>query len=166
MYHCHLHFYCISPRRNLYDPIQAAAPLPNFTHEFWRGDVLEPRQAAKADVIFADLQGMDEKAALKALAACRKQDAELIVLADPRQRDSLAASPAELALVADIWPAELTPQELAFRFSRWQKAMKMRKDFWQTNHYFEATIDNIPNLIWYKDKNGVHKRSTRAFAKQ
>ncbi len=165
MYHCHLRFYCISPQRAFYDPMKEAAPLPHFTHEFWQSDALEPQKAAKADVIFADLRGIDEKAALTALAAAQKQDAELIVLADPEQRDSLAASPDGLERVADIWPAELTPQELAFRFARWQQAMKTRKDFWQTNHYFEATIDNIPNLIWYKDKNGIHKKVNESFCK-
>ena len=59
MYHCHLRFYCISPQRAFYDPMKEAAPLPHFTHEFWQSDALEPQKAAKADVIFADLRGID-----------------------------------------------------------------------------------------------------------
>ncbi len=165
MYRCHIHFYCISPRRNFYDPIKKAAPLPHFTHDFWQSDGLDPQKAAQADAIFADLQGVDEKTTLAALAAAKKQDAELIILADPGQRASLAASPELLEPVADLWPAELTPQELAFRFARWQQAVKLRKDFWQTNHFFEETIDNIPNLIWYKDKNGIHEKVNESFCK-
>lgn len=41
----------------------------------------------------------------------------------------------------------------------------MEKDFWQTTQYFESTINNIPNLIWYKDKDGVHKKVNDSFCK-
>lgn len=41
----------------------------------------------------------------------------------------------------------------------------MSKDFWQTNQYFEATINNNPNLIWYKDKDGIHKKVNDSFCK-
>lgn len=41
----------------------------------------------------------------------------------------------------------------------------MSKDFWQTNHYLEATINNIPNLVWYKDKDGVHEKVNDSFCR-
>ena len=41
----------------------------------------------------------------------------------------------------------------------------MSKDFWQTSHYLEATINNIPNLIWYKDKDGVHEKVNDSFCR-
>ncbi len=48
---------------------------------------------------------------------------------------------------------------------RWQQTCKMSKDFWQTSHYLEATINNIPNLIWYKDKDGVHEKVNDSFCR-
>ena len=41
----------------------------------------------------------------------------------------------------------------------------MRRDFWQTSHYLEATINNVPNLVWYKDKNGIHKKVNDSFCR-
>ena len=41
----------------------------------------------------------------------------------------------------------------------------MSKDYWQTSHFFETTINSVPNLIWYKDKNGIHKKVNDSFCK-
>ena len=41
----------------------------------------------------------------------------------------------------------------------------MRRDFWQTSQYLEATINNVPNLVWYKDKNGIHKKVNDSFCR-
>lgn len=57
----------------------------------------------------------------------------------------------------------MTEEELKFRFSRWQQTYKMSKDYWETSHFFDATINNIPNLIWYKDKNGIHEKVNDSF---
>lgn len=39
----------------------------------------------------------------------------------------------------------------------------MSRDFWETSHFLEATINNVPNLIWYKDKDGVHEKVNDSF---
>ena len=41
----------------------------------------------------------------------------------------------------------------------------MRKDAWQTSHYLEETINHIPNLVWYKDKDGVHEKVNDSFCR-
>ncbi len=41
----------------------------------------------------------------------------------------------------------------------------MEKDFWQTSHYLESTINSVPNLIWYKDKTGIHEKVNDSFCK-
>ncbi len=56
-------------------------------------------------------------------------------------------------------------RSIRFRFLRWQQNFKMSKDFWQTSHYLEAAINNSPNLIWYKDKNGIHKKVNDSFCR-
>lgn len=53
--------------------------------------------------------------------------------------------------------------EIRFRIRRWQQLCKTDKDYWQTSHYLDATINNIPNLIWYKDKDGVHEKVNESF---
>ena len=42
----------------------------------------------------------------------------------------------------------MSEEEIRFHFLRWQQAYKTSKDYWQTSHFLEATINNVPNLIW------------------
>ena len=48
---------------------------------------------------------------------------------------------------------------------RWQQTCKVSRDFWQTSHFFESTINNVPNLIWYKDKKGIHTKVNDSFCR-
>ena len=57
----------------------------------------------------------------------------------------------------------MTEEETGFRFLRWQQSYKQSKDFWETSQYLEATINNVPNLIWYKDKQGIHEKVNDSF---
>ena len=65
----------------------------------------------------------------------------------------------------DIWMMPMSEEETQFRFLRWQQNCKLSKDLWQTSHYLEATIDNVPNLVWYKTKDGVHEKVNNSFCK-
>lgn len=160
MYHCHVHFYLIGRQHGIWDTIQAMPPLEHFTHTFTTGAKPDAALLADADIIFANLQGMDAPAALKTISDGRRREAELILLADANQ---IALLSSQLAAVKDIWTMPMSEAEIQFRFLRWQQSYKMEKDFWQTSQYFETTINSIPNLIWYKDKNGIHKKVNDSF---
>ena len=94
-------------------------------------------------------------------------ETQVILLADKEQARLLAGDPdfANYAAVKDIWISPLSEEEVQFRFSRWQQTCKMSKDYWQTSQYLEATINNIPNLVWYKDKNGIHEKVNDSFCR-
>ena len=59
----------------------------------------------------------------------------------------------------------MSGEELRFRFSRWQRDCRERKDAWQTSQYLEATINSIPSLVWYKDKDGIHEKVNDSFCR-
>ncbi len=162
MYRCHVHFYLLGRRRGLWDGIKEIPPLEHFTHTFTESDTPEPALMEKADVILADLQDMDGRQIRQVLCAGKEKETELILLADKEQIRHLLK---ELSLVKDIWTLPMTEAELHFRFQRWQQAYKMAKDFWLTRQYLQVTIDSTPNLIWYKDKDGVHRKVNRSFCK-
>ena len=65
---------------------------------------------------------------------------------------SITSRSEEFSEIKDIWMLPMSEAEIRFRFSRWQQICKMSKDFWQISHFFEATINHVPNLVWYKDK--------------
>ncbi len=142
--------------------IKEMHPLEHITHEFSESEQCEVRLAAKADVIFAYLQDMDVKEALQAIEAGKKLEAELILLADKEQMPLMSGF---LSEVKDIWTLPMSDEEMSFRILRWQQACKSQKDSWQTSQYLEAVINNTPNMVWYKDKDGIHKKVNDSFCK-
>lgn len=162
MYHCNVCLYLIGCRDKMAEVIKEMPPLANFTHEIVESKCLDKTLTAKADVIIADVHGTDARQVLNELISCRKKDAQLILMADKEQITFLDES---LSKLRDIWPAEMSEQEIRFRFLRLQQSYKVEKDFWLTKNYFETTINSVPHLIWYKDKEGVHKKVNESFCK-
>ncbi|MCI9485756.1 MAG: response regulator [Lachnospiraceae bacterium] len=181
MYHCHLHFYFAGQHCGVFEMIKETAPLASFTHEFsWSGETDEALLAS-ADVIFVNLQGMRTDGELRKLLSGKRREAELFLLAEEGRLAALltagragaeGVSEADswraedvLAGVSDIWKLPMSEAEIRFRILRWQQVCKERKDAWQTGQYLEATINHVPNLIWYKDKDGIHEKVNDSFCR-
>ena len=155
MYHCHLQIYLISRQPDGFAAIRDMAPMEFFTHTFFESSEPQQALAARADLILADLQGMDAACETKKLAAWKKPEADLVVLAGKEQVQILEDC---LSQISDLWTLPLSRGEMSFRFLRWQQNCKTRKDYWEASQYLESTINSVPNLIWYKDKDGVHEK--------
>ncbi len=166
MYHCHLHFYLMGHSCRAFEIIKEMPPFEYFTHEFSEGEKPDDASASQADVILLHLQGMDGQETLRKLRENRKREAELILLADKEQITLLTDGTSnDPSFIKDIWMTPMSDGEIRFRFQRWQQNCKRDKDFWQTSHYLEAAINNSPNLIWYKDKNGIHEKVNDSFCR-
>ena len=163
MYHCNLCFYLIGDRKDLFEILKKAEPFSHFTHEFIESSRPEEELTGKADVIVADVQGTDAIEALRFLLAHKKEEAELILLADKDQTELLMDE--DLAAVKDIWTMPLSEKEMKFRFLKWYQTCKMSKDFWQTQTYLDTMINSVPYMIWYKDKEGLHIKVNDFFCK-
>jgi len=147
--------------------IKEMPSLEYFTHVFSESVRPDRILASEAELILANLTELDAKEALAALLPDGTDETQVILLADKEQARLLAGDPdfANYAAVKDIWISPLSEEEVQFRFSRWQQTCKMSKDYWQTSQYLEATINNIPNLVWYKDKNGIHEKVNDSFCR-
>ena len=150
MYHCHLHFYFVGQPGRVSEVIKEIPPLEHFTHEFSASAEPESALAAKADVIVADLRAMDVKESVRTLDMEKKEGAELILLAEQNQISFLTD---DFSAIKDVWTMPMSDSEIRFRFFRWQQNCKMSKDFWETSHYLEATINKVPKIMWSKHKN-------------
>ena len=162
MYHCHIHFYLAGRQGRIFDIIKEMPPLEHFTHEFFESEKPDLALVSKADVILADLQGMDEREALRILVSDKRKEAELILLAD---KDHISLLSDYLPEIKDIWSLPMSEAEIGFRFLRLQQSCKKDKDFWQISHFLESAINNTPNLIWYKNKYGIHEKVNDSFCK-
>ncbi len=162
MYHCHIHFYFIGTKCKIFEIIKEMSPLEQFTHEFLESEKPEEALLNSADVFLYNLQDEKVKNMVQMLIAKKNQKTELILLTNKNKILDLTDF---LSDIKDIWTYPMSDEEVRFRFLRWQQACKISKDFWLTNHYFETTINNVPNLVWYKDKEGIHKKVNDSFCK-
>ncbi len=162
MYHCHIQFYLAGTHSRAFDLVQEMSPLEHITYEFFESKNPGIALAEQADVILANLQDMDVKETIGMLAPDGKKETKLILLADKEQ---IAPLEEYLSEIRDIWIMPMSDKEIRFRFLRWQQACKREKDSWQTSQFLEATINHVPNLVWYKDKNGIHEKVNDSFCK-
>ena len=68
MYHCHIHFYLIGNPCRAWEEVKEMPPLEHFSHEFFESNEPDEALAAKADVILANIQDMNEKETVRMLA--------------------------------------------------------------------------------------------------
>ena len=161
MYHCHIRFYLMG-RSRAFDIIKGMSPLEHFTHEFSESRDLKKELASKADVILAAPEDNCAEDTLRTLISDLGDQTELILLVSKEQTNLLKGS---FGKIKDIWTLPMSDEEVRFRFLRWQQSCMRDKDAWQTSHYLEATINNIPSMIWYKEKDGVHEKLNDSFCK-
>ena len=127
--------------------------MEHFTHIFQDGE---------ADVVFANLQGADAGDMLGEVVSGLPDGAELIVLAGQEQKSEVLKY---LSSVSDLWTLPMAEEELNFRILKWQQAYKKSIETWEMNQFFEATINGMPDLIWFKDKDGIHEKVNDSFCK-
>lgn len=160
MYHCHTHIYLTGCTGKQFDIIKEMEPLAHFTHSFTESEAVDKTLAAQADVIFADLHGWSAQEMVRALIESKRGETGLILFADNEQIPLLTEY---MENIEDIWTNPMSDEEIRFRFRKWQKSYKDSKDAWQTRQFFETTINSTPNLVWYKDKNGIHEKVNDSF---
>lgn len=162
MYHCLVRFYFIGQQRGLFDILKHMPALEAFSHEFVESDTIQNNLLKNAEVIIADLRGRDAAQTVREITQNKKEESELIAVIGSDQWEALNSV---LPGLSDVWVMPMDEQELRFRFARWQRECKLRKDFWLSNQYLERTINSSPDLIWYKDKNGIHKKVNDSFCR-
>ena len=165
MYHCHINFFFLGNQRKLFKVLEGMPPLDHFTHEYFESKTPYESMISKADVIIADLKDMDAAATIQMLLSEKKPKTELIILADKNQLAQLTALPGCLSELYDIWTLPLSEEELKFHFLKWQQDCKTHKDYWMTSQYLESAINSVPNLVWYKTKDGIHTKVNDSFCK-
>lgn len=159
MYSCKLKLYLIGCPSVFAEIIENMPPMENFTHEFIKTQSEDLYQLSKADIIFLQYEDNNR---LQYVFDNKKQTAEVILIAQKEQLNKLLELP---HLFYDIWFTPLSENEIRFRFLKFQRHKKLEKDNWQTENYFETLINSVPNLIWFKNKNGIHEKVNDSFCK-
>lgn len=164
MYHCQICFYMITEQNELFEVLMQMPQYLHFSHEYIQSARVDAALTVRADVILADVRQADAEETLAFLLSHKREETEVILLADKEQA-ALLTEKDDAENLADIWVMPMTEAEFRFRLVRWQKTYRMRMDFWQTQNYLDTTINSVPHLIWYKDKEGAHMKVNDAFCK-
>ena len=160
MYHCTTYFYLFGLDESLQQVMTSMEAGEKFTFLFSSGDKLDEKELESADVIFANIQGLDVIEALK-IFSLKKKESKLILLAGQQEMKILLEE--DMYLVDDIWTLPMTEKEFLFRVMRWKKIYEQEKDCWEVNHFLDTTINSVPDLIWFKDKEGAHLKVNDSF---
>lgn len=159
MYHCDVDFYFINCPDKIIEIIKILPPPDKFSYKFYDSLSVDINNVKKADVIFACSDNTNN---IQEIISAKRRESHLILLA---HKDNSALLDCFLTDITDIWFLPLSESELRFRFMKWQDNYKTSKDYWLTEQYMETMMNCTPNLIWYKDKYGIHHKVNDSFCK-
>ncbi|MDE7361076.1 MAG: response regulator [Oscillospiraceae bacterium] len=157
MYHCRLKFMFVGKSDRLLGIAETLTPPEGFEFEFLSSAV--PSEASAANVIFADYSDFKSLDEVRETFSTMSGHASIVLLAE----SGADVYSGDLGFVSDVWTIPMTDDEARFRFARFIKKLKYEKDCWQTEQYFESAINNIPILVWFKTRDGVHEKVNDCF---
>ncbi|MBD5641632.1 MAG: response regulator [Desulfovibrio sp.] len=146
MYNCIAHITFLGCPRHIQEVVKAIPPLAGFSHEF--SETFAPGPGARLVLAGpgADLRNLPEQA-------------QIILL----RESGTAVAPELLGRLADIWQLPASDAELRFHFCNWQKNLKTKMDLGEKSQFLECLMETSPNLVWFKDRNGIHELVNRSF---
>lgn len=158
MYHCKLAIKIFSCDDTWLSQIRKIEPLENFDYFPVVLSEFNPEEARKGDIVIIDIPVQLKLSDIRRLC---KLNAVLIFCGSSGQIARLSEN--EIKSCSDIWMTPLSPQLVSFNFQRVFKQIKLGKDAYLTHTYLHAAIDNIPDLVWFKDVRGSHLKVNNAF---
>ncbi len=162
MYNCNLKIYLAGSKCRFFTELKKIPPLNNFTHHFFESELYNEDFAKNCDVIFLNFVNEADKSVLKSVTEAKKKRTQLIVIAGCKH---ISLFTGFLPEISDVWQSADNEAEIKFRITKWQDTLKTKTDLWETNQYLNNAINMSPNLVWYKDINGIHIKVNDSFCK-
>ena len=163
MYHCNFVINIISKNETMKEELKEVAAPERFHLEYIVDAVPQNESVKKADLIIWDTESAPEEiqSTLSFMRANKKEDAQIILsitnfVAKELPKEGYNG-------IEQVWIKPYTTARLQFMYGQYLKQQKERKDAWLTAHYLDALIDGIPDLVWFKDKVGMHMKVNQAF---
>lgn len=160
MYHYDLRVITYGLTSRVCEQLKQVPALAGFTLTYEETNVFTT-SGWNRDTIFIAAGQLDAKQKQELCAAKETAHAYIILSVDVAQED--AAQSAFLQSVDEIWPVQLTPlvTQVLFNKSLWR--IKEHCDYELAEGYLDTLIDNMPDMVWFKDQYGLHLKVNKKF---
>jgi len=156
MYHSKVTFWTAGIRPDYIQAWKKLSPLPRFEHEFRVLLDLSQIPSSGTQVIIFHASAPFSPKDIRASAG----ENGICILCGENYSCFLEE---ELSQMDDFWRGDDPPELAVIRFEKLQKRLKAEKDAWLCRNYLEQTIDTLPDLVWFKDLEGLHWKVNHAF---
>ena len=160
MYHCRIliHLAGISEHTS---EVLRATPVPRqFSIAFSEGALSDANVAANAEMIIVQTEDSSTAAdTVRKFCAAKKSGCALVVIA-PAGTELFSE---EFSAITNVWNLPMSDAELRFRFSRLFRYLQIYCVSRQQENYLNAVIDTSPNMIWFKNREGIHEKVNDSF---
>ena len=160
MYHYNLHIITCGLSEAAIAVLKAVPPQDNFTHVFTSASQLLAADLDSSDIYI--YSGPVTKEVIELLTADKKSAySHRVLFASP---DILKMDDYALSLKMDaVWPYPLSDKAMAGYFTKVLTHIKQDCDQNLVETYLDTLIDNMPDMVWFKDKNGAHLKVNKKF---
>lgn len=158
MYHYNLRISIFSLQQDQIAWLQEIPPLKGFEHTYAIDPELTAENIAASDIIVWAKPVQQEE--LLFLAQRKKKDALFVLLA---YREELNNADAWVEVADDMWPRSISKTVLQRLFERLLRHYKTYCDSKLTESYLSALIDHMPDMVWFKDLQGIHMKVNDKF---
>lgn len=158
MYHHTLRISIFSKNPLLIDEIKKIEPLERFSHDIRVKDKFLPSLAATSDLVIMDTP---VPLSYRALRARAKIGARLVVCLPPEQEEQLIEE--DIVALDDVWLLPLRIPRIRLRMHNILYEIKRDVDAKQHLVWLNTLIDSMPDMVWFKDLDGIHHKVNKKF---
>lgn len=158
MYHYNINIsiFFLEPRKVAW--FREVPPLERFTNTYFINPQINAENITKSDIIIWAKPVCQKDMLL--LAKYKKKDAALVLLCNREELDKVDSWP---DVSDNIWPRSLAKKILQGLYKRLLKNFKLYCDDKLTESYLNALINNMPDMVWFKDLKGIHVKVNDKF---
>jgi len=160
MYHYDLHIVTCGLPEATISVLKSVPPKNNFSHVFTCTSKLLAEDLEQSDIYIYGGPITDET--IELLTAGKKNKYSYRIVLAPI--DKLKMNDCILPLKMDaVWPYPLSDKAIEGYFTKILERVKQDCDQNLTETYLDTLIDNMPHMVWFKDKKGAHLKVNKKF---
>ena len=156
MYHARLNIQFFQ-QNDLRYVLSHITPEEQFSYSLNEYDSLNSDMIASSDILIARMDNF----CLSDVLSYKKKDSIFILCVTYEQWENLSSE--VYHVVDDIWVLPLSLDFIEFRIHQIFHQIKMKKDKLLHEQYLDTLIDSMPDMVWFKDNDGIHLKVNKAF---